>query len=122
MGNRVGGILSIQINGESIDVKGSWTYGYGTPKRDAVVGADGVHGYKEMPQVAFIEGASTDRGNLDVQQLFQVDDATVTVALPNGKGFILRNAWQAGEGTATTEEGEIQLRFEGLSGEELLAA
>lgn len=116
---RRGGIIQVQTNGELLDAKGSWTYNLGRPKREPVIGSDGVHGYKEVPQVAFIEGEATDRGSLDLAKLVTMKDATVTLALANGKTVVLRNAWYAGDGTGNTEEGNVQIRFEGASGEEV---
>ena len=117
---RVGGIIQVQIQGEIFDAKGSFTYNLGRPMREAVVGADTVHGYKEMPQVAFIEGVITDRQTLDLDSLVRARDVTVTLQLANGKVIALRDAWFASEGSATTEEGEIAVRFEGKDAEEVV--
>ena len=116
---RVGGIIEVKANGELYSAKGSWTYNLGRGKREAVVGSDEVHGYKEMPQVPFIEGTVTDREDLDLASLLNVNDATVTLTLANGKVIVLRNSWYAADGNVTTEEGEIETRFEGLSAEEI---
>jgi hypothetical protein len=118
-GQRRGGIIQVQVNGEIHDAKGSWTYNLGRPKREAIVGADRTHGYKEAPQVAFIEGEITDRGSLDLEKLVTLEGATVTVELANGKVICLRDAWYAGEGTGNTEEGNVAVRFEGVSAEEI---
>ena len=40
---RVGGILEVKIDGTLFSAKGEFTYNLGTPKREAVVGADSVH-------------------------------------------------------------------------------
>jgi len=121
MTNAVGGYITVRANGAQLRAKGSWSYNLGRPVRTAVVGADGVHGYRESPQVAFIEGAITDRGDLDLTALVGMKDATITLDLANGKTFVLSQAWFSGEGTATTEEGEVAVRFEGQKGEELAA-
>jgi hypothetical protein len=115
---RRAGMIQVQVNGEIFDAKGSWSYNLGRPKREAIVGADRVHGYKEMPQVPMIEGSITDRGTLDIGALASIKDATVTILLASGKMVVLRDAWFAGEGTATTEEAEIAVRFEGIDAEE----
>lgn len=112
---RRAGIIQLQTNGEIQDAKGSFTYNLGHPKREAIMGADGVHGYKETPQVAFIEGAITDRGTLDLKGLVTLSDATVTLGLANGKTIVLGEAFFAGDGNVSTEEGEIEVRFEGTS-------
>lgn len=115
---RRGGTLSLTVNGVRQDAKGSFSYNLGKPKREAIIGADGVHGYKELPQAPMIEGEITDRGDLDLAAFVETTDATVTLQLANGKTVVLRNAWFAGEGTVQTEEGNIACRFEGLSASE----
>lgn len=116
---RKAGLIQLQINGEIADCKGSFSYGLGRPKRDAIIGSDGVHGYRETPQIAFIEGAITDRGTLDVAALVIGRNLTVTLTLGNGKVIVLRDAWFAGEGTASSEEAEIPVRWEGANAEEI---
>jgi len=114
MAQRVGGIISLQIDGVIVNAKGNFTYNYGVPKRKGIKGSDNrVHGFTEEPQMGFIEGEVTDDGSLDTIALANVNDATVTVALANGKVCVLRNAFYAGEGTGNTEEGNIPVRFEG---------
>ena len=119
MTQRRGGPIEFQVDGVLMDAKGEFTYNPGIPKREAVVGATTVHGYSETPQVAFIEGAITDRGSLDIAKLFASKDVTVFLGLANGKSFVLSGAWYAGDGTVNTKEGEIGVRFEGVSGEEV---
>lgn len=116
-----GGIIVVRANGVQLRAKGDWTYNDGTPMREAVVGSDSVHGFKEAPRVAFIQGAITDVGDVDVRALKRMTGATITLDLANGKTFVLSDAWFAGEGDVSTGEGEIAVRFEGVSGEELAA-
>jgi len=119
MSQRRAGLIQLQVNGVRYDAKGSFSYNLGRPIREAIVGADGVHGYKETPQVAFIEGEITDRGDLDVTKLVGLTGATVTLELGNGKVITIRDGWYAGEGTGNTEEANIGVRFEGAGGEEI---
>lgn len=112
-GQRRGGLISLQLNGVIHDAKGNFTVGLARTKREGIVGADGMHGYKESPVVQFIEGAVTDRGTLDVDALVNFKDGTVTLESASGKVYVARNAYYAGDGTLTTEEGEIPVRFEG---------
>lgn len=116
---RRAGLISVNVNGEVQSAKGDFTYGLGKPKREAIIGADGVHGYKETPQVAFIEGKLTDRGSLDFGALCELTDATTTVELVNGKTVVLRNGWYAADGTANTGESELDFRMEGLGADEV---
>jgi hypothetical protein len=116
--NRRGGKILFKIDGARYAAKGNFTYNLGADKKEGIVGADAVHGYKAMPQVPYIEGAITDRGDLSLRQILDLDDATVTLELANGKTVVLSNAWYAGDGNATTEEGEFEIRLEGLRCEE----
>ena len=119
MERRIGGTIFLNINGEGFNAKGEFTYNIGAPKREGIVGADQMHGYKEMPQVPYIEGAITDTSELNLESLLKLKDATITLRLANGKTIVLREAWYAGDGNVTTEEGEIECRFEGMRGEEV---
>lgn len=119
MSQRRAGILFLKVDGAIYDAKGNFTYNLGMPKREAIVGADQVHGYKETVQPAFIEGELTDSSDLDLKALLELDDATATLELANGKVIVLRNAWYAGDGNVQTEEGNIALRLEAKSGEEV---
>lgn len=116
---RRAGLLQLQINGTVQDCKGDFTYSFGIPKRDAIIGSDRPHGYKETPTVPHLEGAITDRGTLDVAALVNGKDLTITLSLANGKVFVLRDAWYAGDGTVNTGEGEIAVRWEGANAEEI---
>ncbi|SFW54206.1 Phage tail tube protein [Pseudomonas sp. NFACC09-4] len=117
--NRIGGTIALKVNGDIYFAKGNFTYNIGKPKREGVVGADVVHGYKETPQIPFVEGEITDRNELSLEDLVTLDDATITLELANGKVITLSEAWYAGEGTGNTEEGNIACRFEGMSAEEV---
>lgn len=119
MDRRVGGVIFIKANGEFFQAKGEFTYRINPVKREGVVGQDGIHGYSELPQVPFIEGAITDSSELDLEKFQKITDATVTLNLANGKVIQLRESWYAADGDVTTNEGEIQVRFEGISGREI---
>ncbi len=111
-------MIQFQINGEVFDAKGSFSYNLGRATRESIIGSDRVHGYKEVPQVGFIEGEITDSASTDLEALVGVTDATVTLDLANGKLFVLHDAYYASEGTGNTEDGNIGIRFEG-EGEEV---
>jgi len=119
MAQRRAGIISLQINGEIQDAKGSFSYNLGRPKREMIVGADRIHGYKEMPQVAYIEGVITDRNDLDLDKILVGNNQTITLQLANSKVIVLRDGVFTGEGQVTTEEGEIAVRWEGSEAEEV---
>jgi len=120
--SRRGGIITLQTNGKVMDAVGDFTVNYGQPKREALVGADRVHGYKETPQVASISGAIRDDTDLDIiNDILNFTDGTVTLKLSNGKTAMVEDAFYALEGDMTTEEGQIPVKFEGRSGTEVPA-
>lgn len=121
MAERRGGIIELKVGSDLYECKGNFTANLGAPKREGIVGSSGVTGYKETPQVAFIEGACTDRGGLSIQRLVNITDATVYLKLATGKLVTLSRAWYAGDGNITTDEGEVNIRFESAIGEETTA-
>ena len=117
--NRRGGVIFFKIDSVLRDAKGSFTYNMGAPKREGMINADlTVAGYKEMGQVPFIEGEITDQRDLILSDFLNIENATLTLELANGKVFTLRNAWFAADGNVQTEEGNIQVMFQGLEAEE----
>jgi len=116
--NRRAGTVFFKVNGIQHAAKGSFTYNLGASKREAIVGGDTVHGYKETIQVPFIEGEITDSSDLDLGKLVNLDGATVTLELANNKVIVLSDAWFAADGDVQTEEANIQVRFEGIRAEE----
>ena len=119
MNRRIGGIILLKVDGNQLQAKGSFTYNLGVPKKEMVVGSDGVHGFKETPQVPYIEGAITDLDELDVETLQRTRDATVMLELANSKIIAIEEATYSADGAVTTEEGEIEVRFEGVRGREV---
>ena len=117
--NRRAGTIYFKINGKRYDAKGNWSYHLGTPKRTAIIGADGIHGYTEEEVAPYIEGEITDRANLDVKAFQLLDGVLITLELANGKVVSLRDAWFAGDGKVQTKEANMTVRFEGLSADEV---
>jgi hypothetical protein len=117
---RVGGIIEFKVDGEIYQAKGNFTYNIGIAKKEMIVGSDGVHGFKETPQVPFIEGAITDSDELDLATFRSLRDVTVTLNLANGKVIVIEEAVEASDGNGTTEEGELEFRFEGIRGREVV--
>ena len=121
MANRRGGIIELKVGADLYECKGNFTANLGEPQNEAIIGSSGVTGYKSTPQAAFIEGVVTDRGALSIQQLVRITSATVHLKLATGKVIVLSEAWYAGDGNITTDEGEVTVRFESAIGEEISA-
>ncbi len=120
MGKRIGGQIFIKADGFQFDVKGQFEYNLGQVKRDPVIGHDGHHGFKAMPQEAYIAGEFTDNADLNLKDdLLNIEDATITLELYNGKVIVLRGAYFSGSGNIQTEEANIEVRFTGESASEV---
>lgn len=119
MNRRVGGLLFLKVDSELFQAKGEFTYNINPVKRESVVGQDKVHGFKEEPKAIYVEGSITDSDELDLEGFMAIRDATLTLELANGKVIQLREAFYAADGDVTTGEGEIQVRFEAISGREI---
>ncbi len=112
-GERIGGIEILTADGLVINAKGSWTNNVGQPLRTPVNGADRPHGFTEVPQTGRMEGTVTFTSDLNLKALLNLKNATITMVLGNGQTMILRDAYFAGEGDFTTEEGELSAMFHG---------
>lgn len=116
---RVGGQIFLSLNGVRRNAKGQFTYNLGANMREGVLGHDGVHGHKSLPQIPFIEGEITDETALDLRaDLLDFEGGVVTLQLNNGKTIVLRDGYYANAGNVQTEEGNIAARFEGQSCDE----
>ncbi len=117
--SRIGGIIQLEIEGEQVLAKGEFTHNLGVPKKTMIAGSDSIHGFMEKPQVPFIEGAITDNDELDMEALRRTRDKTITLTMANGKVFVLEKAVEASDGSVKSDEGEAEVRFEGISGREI---
>lgn len=118
---RRGGVIQLTVDGELFDCKGNFTANLGVDKNESIIGSSGVTGFKSTPQPAFIEGMMTDRGGLSVKQLVSITNATVHLKLATGKVIVLTGAAYTGDGNITTDEGEVNIRFDSEIGEEITA-
>lgn len=114
---KVAGLIHILVDGERQSAKGNFNVALSDIERESVVGLDGYHGVKEMHVPAFIEGDITDRQNLDIEKLSELEDIVVDVELANGKVGVLRGATQIPQLVLNVDEGEIPIRFEGPKGD-----
>lgn len=114
---KIGGTIYLKSNGREMRPRGNFTWNPGHPKREALIGAARVDGYKETQQAASIEGEITIDSDTDVEEIVRGDDLTITLELIDGTVFALYEAWFAGEGTINTEEGNMTCRWEAARAE-----
>jgi hypothetical protein len=119
--NRRGGIAYLKIDGVQQELKGNWSYRPSFEKKTAIKANSAVAGFKGEWMEPYLEGEFVNSQKLDLNKLVNIENATVTLVEPTGKTFILSEAWYAGDGIGNTEEGNVAVRFEGKTGEEIPA-
>lgn len=119
--NRIAGYMTLQYNGNVVNAVGDFSYNLGKPKRETLVGPDRIHGYKETPQVPYIEGEIRDGDDIDLATICTLKDVTATLALANGKTIVLKDAIYCSDGKVGTGDANIEFRLEGSRAEEVAA-
>lgn len=119
MGQRIAGVVYVKYTtatGDSLQLPlaGKWKVNFSRYKREGKSGQDGVHGYKEMPQVPSMEGDVFNVPELSIAALDNITDATVTLEHANGRIYVGRNGWRAEASELETEEGTTPVKFEFL--------
>jgi hypothetical protein len=115
MAQRVAGIATIKVNGRQYALKGNFTVSPDSIEREEVAGQDFVHGFKETPRAPFIEGDLTLTRDLSIVELRRFTAATVQADLSNGHSYVLRDAFTTSAHDIDTAEGQVRVRFAGLS-------
>ncbi len=116
---RVGGKISLKVNGMVYRSRGKFSCSLGKSEKKAVMGHSGILGYSEETKPGYIEGEIVDSQDFLFSDLDKEKDVTVTVTLANGKTICLKNAYFCNPDglTLDTEEGAIKVRWEGTAEE-----
>jgi hypothetical protein len=120
--NRIGGVLTLTIDGNTYQVRGNWTVSPNRVKRDGVAGQDGVHGYTEMPVVPGAKGDFTATPGVSVTNLQNITDSTLQLTLANGSTYVLADAWANPAVEINTSEGRYPIDFGCLTCTEIVSA
>lgn len=114
--SRIAGTVFLSANGRTLPLVGDFEYSPANVVRETMVGMDQVHGYSAKPKVPFIAGTIRDMGGLTVEELNAMDNVNLFAELANGKNVNGRNMYQVGDISAKSEEGRIEVRWEGPQG------
>lgn len=117
MGQRIGGICYVKVDGQQIDVTGSWEAPLLDTKRETKMGTNGPAGYSEVAQEPYIKGTVYFRADFPLAKLQSSTDMTVTAEWPNGKVYTLSGAYLRGDTVVKSDEGTVELDFGGDRGE-----
>lgn len=115
----VGGSCELKVDGVIYNTIGSLTIETGGRSSEPKMSRGKVVGYKVTDaNPGKISGTIVDTNELDVVDLQQKKNATVTVKKPNGKTVVLRNACFSIVSSENMEEGEVSFEFQGDAIEE----
>lgn len=109
----IGGTAYLKINGDQKTLAGSWSVSPTTTVKTGVTGLSGIAGYTDAARIPYMEGSLIDTGNLSIKELESLTDATITLELVNGKTYVGREMYLAGEPSHDASNGEVSVRFEG---------
>jgi hypothetical protein len=111
--NLIAGVAQITVDGATHQLEGSLKYSPSTVKREAMIGQDGFHGWKETPVTGSISMSIRDAGNLTVASFNSMRNATVVATLANGKIITGRNMGTTDVQEVDTEDAKFDVKFEG---------
>lgn len=115
MSGTVGGAATVTINGTAYNLATA-SYSPTSIERTTVKGQSGVFGRREMPTQPFITMTIYDAFGLTVGFFNGLTDASIVIAMNNGKIVNGVGMWCVDAQEVNTETGEFSLRFEGFVG------
>ena len=116
MGKRTAGTCYVKCNGMQLEIKGALEAPLSGFKREPVLSATGVPGYKETVIAPYIKVTAIATPDFPVAQLANDTDMTITAEFANGKVYTLSGAWLANEASMKGDDGESELEFNGNRG------
>jgi Phage tail tube protein len=119
MAQRFAGTAYVYVDGQQLPLRGNFTVSPSSVERTMIAGQDGVHGYQELPRVPYIEGdISALPSNPTIDSLIAQTDVNVIAQLANGMQYSLVGAVCKGNIEENARDGQMRVRWEGLSCEE----
>ena len=115
MAQRFAGIAFLLVDGNQMALRGNFTVSPSVVARTMIAGQDGIHGYQELPRVPYIEGDISTVPNLNLLDLEAQVNVTVVAQLANGKQYALGQASCKADLEANTRDGQVRVRWEGVS-------
>lgn len=119
MAQRMAGIAFLTVDGNQLALRGNFTVSPSAVERTMIAGQDGVHGYQELPRVPYIEGDLSTVPGLSLEDLELETDVTVVAQLANNIQYTLTGATCKAGFEANTRDGQVRVRWEGLTCEEI---
>ncbi|WP_374342574.1 phage tail tube protein [Azonexus sp.] len=107
----------ITVAGRRLGSKEGAKLGFGNLERTAELGDAGVLGYKEKPTVPYVECTICHTADTSLRELADMVDVKISFDTDTRRSYVLWGAWCAK--ALEIDKGEVSLRFEGMSCEEV---
>lgn len=118
--SKVLGKVTVKVNGGILLTEAAATLDVGGVTRKVVKGAE-VHGFAEEAMEASVECVMTVTPATSLQELAEIDDASVTFEADTGQIYILNHAWLENPPKATGGDGgKVPLKFVATTCEEMV--
>jgi hypothetical protein len=111
--NLIAGTAQVTVDGATYQLEGGLKYSPSTVKREAMLGPDGFHGWKETPITGSITMSLRDAGDLTVADFNAMRNATVVAQLANGKIIVGRNMGTTDAQEVDAADAKFDVKFEG---------
>lgn len=108
----IGGTVKVVIDGVSYEVGESVSYSDQEWVNETKVGHSGARHHTRKRRAPFVEFELLTTSELSMQDLDDLQDATVVVDLANGRSLTYPNARKVGESDWDATEGTGTVRFE----------
>lgn len=119
MAQRIAGVAFLAVDGDQLALRGAFTVSPSAVERTMIAGQDGVHGYQELPRVPYIEGDVSTLPGFYLENLLAQTNVTVVAQLANRMEYILTGATCKGGFENNTRDGQVRVRWEGVTCEEI---
>jgi hypothetical protein len=108
----MGGLAYLKLDGNQVQLRGSWKIQPYLYENEGVAGQDGVHGFIQKVIIPYMEGDLSDSGGVSITAL-KAFTGTVTCELDNGKVYVGSSGWAAKQSEALdTAEAKQAVRYE----------
>lgn len=113
--NRLAGTASLNVNGKPVLLKGNFAWKPDGATRESLTGLDGYHGYKEQRMPGEIRATLRDWNGISVTDLAELTNIPIVVTLANGKTVAGRGMTPTEQPSATADDAEIEIVWQGPS-------
>ena len=112
--SRRAGLVTLEIDGEAMDVAGDLAYDATLYKREPLEGQSGPQGYSEMLKYGFISASIRDAGTLSQQRMMEKVNVSVTAVTATGKTVYGASLTCMECSEVKTAEGTFDVKFVGF--------